>query len=149
LLIRRGQAALLRAEEIGGSWGPYVLQACIAACHARALTVQDTDWERIAALYRVLGYVSPSPVIELNRAVAVGMADGPSAGLDLVDALVTSGSLTGYPLVPAVRGDLLAKLGLHEVSRQEFERAGELTRNARERELFLSRAAQQARLLGQ
>jgi RNA polymerase sigma factor (sigma-70 family) len=149
LLIRRGLAALKQAEEIGGSWGPYVWQAGIAAEHARALTARDTDWERIAALYRVLGYVSPSPVVELNRAVAVAMADGPATGLDLVDALVASGSLPGYPLVPAVRGDLLAKLGRHEESRREFERAGELTRNAREREIFQSRAAEQARLLGE
>ncbi|GIH01999.1 RNA polymerase subunit sigma-24 [Rhizocola hellebori] len=149
LLIRRGLAAIERAEAIGGSWGPYVLQACIAAEHARAVTVQDTDWGRIAALYRVLALVSPSPVVELNRAVAVGMADGPKAGLDLVDALVTSGSLPGYPLVPAVRGDLLAKLDRHQESRQEFQRAAEMTRNARERELFLSRAAEQARLGGQ
>jgi RNA polymerase sigma factor (sigma-70 family) len=149
LLIRRGLAALRKAEEIGGSWGPYVLQAGIAAEHARALTMPETDWGRIAALYRVLGYVSPSPVVELNRAVAVGMADGPQAGLDLVDALATEGSLPGYPLVPAVRGDLLAKLGRHEESRQAFQEAGELTRNARERELFQSRAAEQARLLGE
>ena len=145
LLIRRGLAALERAKAIGGGWGPYVLQAGIAAEHARALSMRETDWGRIAALYRVLAYVSPSPVVELNRAVAVGMADGPAAGLELVDAL----QLPNYPLVPAVRGDLLAKLGRHEESRQAFEKAGELTRNAREREIFQSRAAEQARLLGE
>jgi RNA polymerase sigma factor (sigma-70 family) len=134
LLIRRGLAALARAE---GTYGPYALQASIAACHARAARAGDTDWTRIAALYRVLAYVSPSPVVELNRAVAVGMAEGPQRGLDIVDSL----ELPNYPLLPAVRGDLLARLGRHDEARREFARAAELTRNARERALFAARAA--------
>jgi len=141
LLIRRGLVALERAEALGGGFGPYALQAAIAACHARAVTAEDTDWVRIAALYRVLGYVSPSPVVELNRAVAVGMADGPAEGLAVVDALAAEPALDGYPQLPAVRGDLLAKLGRPEEARREFERAATLTRNARERTLFLDRAA--------
>ena len=134
MLIRRGLAALARAE---GTFGPYVLQASIAACHARAASASDTDWERIAALYRVLSHVSPSPVVELNRAVAVANAHGPAPGLAIVDALV----LPNYPLVPAVRGDLLARLGRNAEARQEFERAATMTRNARERTLFRDRAA--------
>jgi RNA polymerase sigma factor (sigma-70 family) len=133
LLIRRGLAALARAE---GTYGPYVLQASIAACHARAARAEDTDWHRIAALYEVLTRVSPSPVVDLNRAVAVGHAYGPARGLEIVDAL----SLPGYALVPAVRGDLLAKLGRAAEARQEFERAAAMTRNARERALFEARA---------
>jgi RNA polymerase sigma factor (sigma-70 family) len=134
LLIRRGLEALARAE---GTFGPYVLQASIAACHARATRSEDTDWARIAALYEVLAYVSPSPVVDLNRAVAVGNAHGPARGLEIVDAVV----LPNYPLVPAVRGDLLAKLGRNTEARHEFERAAGMTRNARERSLFKARAA--------
>ena len=134
LLIRRGLAALDRAE---GTFGPYVLQASIAACHARATRAEETDWQRIAALYAVLAHVSPSPVVDLNRAVAVGNAHGPARGLEIVDALV----LPNYPLVPAVRGDLLARLGRTAEARQEFERAAGMTRNARERDLFEARAA--------
>jgi RNA polymerase sigma factor (sigma-70 family) len=139
LLIRRGLDALATAEELGG--GPYTLQAAIAACHARAHTPDDTDWERIAALYRVLVHISPSPIVELNRAVAVGMAFGPAKGLDVVDALTAERVLQEYPQLPAVRGDLLAKLGRLEEARHEFKRAASLTRNERERALFLNRAA--------
>jgi RNA polymerase sigma factor (sigma-70 family) len=141
LLIRRGLAALERAQRLGGDFGPYALQAAIAACHARAVTAGETDWPRIAALYRVLVEVSPSPVAELNRAVAVGMAAGPAAGLAVVDALAGERALARYPHLPAVRGDLLAKLGRTEEARAEFERAAALTGNARERALFLARAA--------
>ena len=141
LLIRRGLAALERAEALGGSRGPYALQAAIAACHARARTPGETDWPRIAALYDALAQLAPSPVVELNRAVAVGMAFGPAAGLELVDALSTEPSLKAYHLLPSVRGDLLAKLGRIDEARAEFVRAAELTRNARERTLLLERAA--------
>ncbi len=141
LLIRRGLAALEHAEEAGGRFGPYALQAAIAACHARAASTADTDWERIAALYTVLGHVAPSPVVELNRAVAVGMARGPGQGLTIVDALISRGALVGYPHLAAVRGDLLAKLGRSTEARREFEQAASLTRNASERTLFLGRAA--------
>jgi RNA polymerase sigma factor (sigma-70 family) len=141
LLIRRGLTALERAEELGGAYRPYALQAAIAACHARAHTAADTDWPRIAALYRVLGTVSPSPVVELNRAVAVGMAEGPAQGLAIVDAIAGERALAGYPHLAAVRGDLLARLGRAPEARLEFARAAELTRNARERELFLARVA--------
>jgi len=141
LLIRRGLAALARAEELGGALGPYALQAAIAACHARAHTPEETDWARIAALYAALAALAPSPVVELNRAVAVAMAFGPAAGLELVDALSSEPLLKGYHLLPSVRGDLLAKLGRHDEARAEFERAASLTRNARERELLLDRAA--------
>jgi RNA polymerase sigma factor (sigma-70 family) len=134
LLIRRGLEALARAE---GTFGPYVLQASIAACHARATRAEETDWKRIAAIYEVLAYVSPSPVVDLNRAVAVGNAHGPARGLEIVDSLV----LPNYPLVPAVRGDLLAKLGRIAEARREFERAATMTRNARQRSLFEARAA--------
>jgi RNA polymerase sigma factor (sigma-70 family) len=140
-LIRRGLAALERAEQLGGALGPYALQAAIAACHVRARTAADTDWERIAALYDALAQLTPSPVIELNRAVAIAMAFGPAAGLELVDALVSEPSLKGYQFLPSVRGDLLAKLGRNDEARAEFERAASLTRNARERELLLRRAA--------
>jgi RNA polymerase sigma factor (sigma-70 family) len=140
LLIRRGLAALARAEALGGAAGPYALQAAIAACHARAVTVADTDWARIAALYEVFGQVSPSPVAELNRAVAVGMAAGPAAGLAVADGLAGEPALAGYALLPAVRGDLLAKLGRDAEAAAEFGRAASLTRNERERELFLRRA---------
>ena len=140
LLIRRGLSALARAEGLGNAAGPYLLQAAIAACHARARTAPDTDWTRIASLYETLGHVAPSPVVELNRAVAVSMASGPAAGLALVDGLRSAPSLQGYHLLPSVRGDLLAKLGRHEEARVEFERAASLTRNARERKLLLDRA---------
>jgi RNA polymerase sigma-70 factor, ECF subfamily len=141
LLIRRGLAALERAEALGGAGGWYALQAAIAACHARARTPQDTDWTRIAALYGPLAALAQSPVVELNRAVAVGMAVGPQAGLDLVDALASEPSLKAYHLLPSVRGDLLAKLGRQDEARREFERAASLTRNRRERALLLERAA--------
>ena len=141
LLIRRGLAALERAEELGGAQGSYALQAAIAACHARARTGADTDWARIATLYDALSQLTPSPVVELNRAVAVAMAHGPAAGLALVDALAAEPTLRGYHLLPAVRGDLLAKLGRFEEARADCERAASLTQNARERELLLARAA--------
>src|SRR5207249_3065890 len=142
LLVRRGLAALSRAEQLGGRLGPYALQAAIAACHARARTAAETDWARIAALYDGLAQAAPSPVVELNRAVAVGMAYGPAAGLEIVDGLVAERSLQNYHLLPSVRGDLLAKLGRFEEARGEFERAASLTRNVRERELLLARARQ-------
>jgi len=141
LLIRRGLAALDRAESLGGTLGPYALQAAIAACHARARVAEDTDWARIAALYDALAQLSPSPVVDLNRAVAIAMAFGPAAGLELVDALMPEPSLKDYYLLPAVRGDLLAKLGRIDEARAELARAASLTRNARERELLLERAA--------
>ena len=142
LLIGRGLAALERAERLGGAMGPYALQAAIAACHARATTPTATDWPRIVALYDALAQLVPSPVVELNRAVAVGMAFGPDAGLELVDALVREHSLKAYHLLPAVRGDLLRKLGRLDEARAEFERAALLTENARERELLQRRAAE-------
>jgi len=142
LLIGRGLAALERAERLGGAMGPYALQAAIAACHARAATAAETDWPRIVALYDAVAQLAPSPVVELNRAVAVGMAFGPAAGLDLVDALVPEPSLKAYHLLPAVRGDLLRKLGRSEEARTEFERAASLTENVRERELLQRRAAE-------
>ena len=141
LLIRRGLAALARAEQLGGALGPYALQAAIAACHARARTAADTDWGRIAALYDALAELAPSPVVELNRAMAVAMAFGPAAGLELVDALTSEPSLKSYHLLPSVRGDLLARLGRMDEARSEFTRAASLTRNARERKLLLERAA--------
>jgi RNA polymerase sigma-70 factor (ECF subfamily) len=141
VLVRRGLAALERAEKFGGALGPYQLQAAIAACHARARTPAETDWARIAALYDALAQLAASPVVELNRAVALAMAFGPAAGLELVDALTSEPSLKGYHLLPSVRGDLLAKLGRLEEARAELERAASLTRNARERELLLERAA--------
>lgn len=140
LLIRRGLAALQRAEALGGAHGVYALQAAIAACHARARTPAETDWNRIAALYGILARVAPSPVVELNRAVALGMAFGPAVGLELVDMLAADGALRGYHLLPSVRGDLLARLGRVDEARREFERAASLTRNARERGLLLRRA---------
>jgi len=145
VLIRRGLAALERAEALGGARGPYALQAAIAACHARAGTPEETDWTRIAALYDALSRLAPSPVVELNRAVAVSMASGPAAGLALVDALTAEPALEGYHLLPSVRGDLLAKLGRFDEARDEFERAASLTRNGRERQLLLERAAACAR----
>jgi RNA polymerase sigma factor (sigma-70 family) len=141
VLIRRGLAALERAEELGGVGGPYALQAAIAACHARARTAAETDWSRIAVLYYALVQRMPSPVVELNRAVAVSMAFGPAAGLTIVDALTKEPSLKNYHLLPSVRGDLLAKLGRSDEARAEFERAASLTKNARERTLLLERAA--------
>jgi predicted RNA polymerase sigma factor len=140
LLIRRGLTALARAEALGGARGPYVLQAAIAACHARARTAEQTDWPRVAALYEALAQLTPSPVVELNRAVAVSMAFGPAAGLELVDELIDEPSLKGYHLLPSVRGDLLFKLKRFDEARAEFERAAALTRNAREQELLLARA---------
>jgi predicted RNA polymerase sigma factor len=140
LLIRRGLAALDHAEKLGGARGPYALQAAIAACHARALVAEDTDWSRIAALYAVLAQVAPSPVVELNRAVAVAMAFGPAAGLARVDTLVAEPALANYHLLPTVRGDLLVKLGRPYEAFVEFERAAGLTQNMRERELLLERA---------
>ncbi|KVN41837.1 RNA polymerase subunit sigma-24 [Burkholderia pyrrocinia] len=141
LLIRRGLAALDRAARLGGVRGPYALQAALAACHARARQASDTDWAQIVALYDALAEVAPSPVVELNRAVAVGMAFGPAAGLELVDALRDDPALARYHWLPSVRGDLLAKLGRADEAKAEFRRAAELTRNARERELLLGRAA--------
>jgi predicted RNA polymerase sigma factor len=140
LLIRRGLAALDRAEKLGGARGQYALQAAIVACHARALTPEETDWMGIAGLYQTLATLAPSPVVELNRAVAVAMAFGPQAGLDLVEALTSEPTLQGYHLLPSVRGDLLVKVGRVDEARSEFERAASLTRNARERELLLERA---------
>jgi RNA polymerase sigma-70 factor (ECF subfamily) len=140
LLIRRGLAALERAEKLGGMRGPYALQAGIAACHARAIAAEETDWARIVALYEALGQLTPSPVVELNRAVAVAMAFGPAAGLELVDKLTAEPSLRSYHLLPSVRGEFLRKLGRFDEARTEFERAASLTQNARERELLMNRA---------
>jgi RNA polymerase sigma-70 factor (ECF subfamily) len=141
VLIRRGLAALERAEALGGARGPYALQAAIAACHARARTAGETDWLRIAALYQALADRAPSPIVELNRAVAVSMALGPAAGLPIVDALTSEPSMQGYHLLPSVRADFLTKLGRLDEARAELERAAALTRNTRERELLLERAA--------
>lgn len=141
LLVRRGLAALDRAEQLGGSLGPYALQAAIAACHARARAAEDTDWTRIVALYDALAQLTPSPVVELNRAVAYSMAFGPVEGLAIVDELTSEPSLKSYHLLPSVRGDMLAKLGRFEEARREFERAASITKNAREKKLLLDRAA--------
>jgi RNA polymerase sigma-70 factor (ECF subfamily) len=144
LLIHRGLGALARAEELSramGSFGPYTLHAAIAACHARALTADATDWPRIAALYSALAYVAPSPIVELNRAVAVSMAESPAAGLAIIDAIADDPVLKSYHLLPSVRGDLLRKLGRTREARAEFERAAALTQNTRERDLLLARAA--------
>jgi RNA polymerase sigma factor (sigma-70 family) len=140
VLIRRGFTALARADALGGAQGPYAVQAAIAACHARARTAEETEWPRIAALYARLAQLMPSPVVELNRAVALGMALGPAAGLELVDSLMTEPSLRGYHLLPSVRGDLLAKLGRFEEAATECRRAAALARNDRERDLLLDRA---------
>jgi predicted RNA polymerase sigma factor len=140
LLIRRGLMALERARSLGGSDGPYALQAAIAACHARAHTPQETDWIRIADLYQALSERQPSPVVEVNRAVAVALAYGPAAGLAIVDGLAAEPSLRNYHLLPAVRGDLLHKLRRFDEAREEFERAADLTRNARERQSLIGRA---------
>ena len=145
LLIRRGLAALARAEQLAGSRGSYTLQAAIAACHARARTGDETDWHRIATLYAELAELTPSPIVELNRAVAVGMAFGPAAGLELVDELASEVSLKTYHLLPSVRGDFLSKLDRFDEARAEFERAASLTRNARERDFLLDRAATASR----
>ncbi|WP_326744926.1 RNA polymerase sigma factor [Streptomyces sp. NBC_00121] len=144
LLIRRGYAALERANALGGAPGPYALQAAIAACHAHAVTYEETDWAVIATLYGLLAKAAPSPVVELNRAVAVSMAEGPEAGLALVDALAGDPALATYHLLPSVRGDLLARLGRADEARAEFARAAGLTRNARERALLLARAEKEA-----
>jgi predicted RNA polymerase sigma factor len=141
-LIQRGLRALARAEGLGGADGPYALQAAIAACHARALHAADTDWPRIAGLYARLLAVMPSPVVALNRAVAVGMAAGPAAGLELADTLRDEPALAQYAALPAVRGDLLSKLGRLEEARTQFERAAALTRNDRERDVMRARAAE-------
>jgi predicted RNA polymerase sigma factor len=141
LLIRRGLKALERAEKLGGALGPYAVQAAIAACHARARTSEETDWPRIAALYDALAQLAPSPVVDLNRAVALGMAFGPAAGLELADTLTSEPSLRDYAFLPSVRGDLLAKLGRLGEAQAEFARAASLTRNARQRKLLLERAA--------
>jgi RNA polymerase sigma-70 factor (ECF subfamily) len=140
LLINRGLAALERVEKLGGARGAYALQAAIAACHARARVPEETDWARIVALYDALALLTPSPIVKLNRAVAVGMSAGPQAGLDVVDALILEKTLNTYPLLPSVRGDLLTKLGHLDEARAEFERAASLTHNARERRLLLARA---------
>ena len=145
LLIARGLAALDRVEALGGTLGPYALQAAIVACHARARTAEETDWTRISALYDALAQLAPSPVVEVNRAVAYAMAFGPAAGLEIVDAVAAEPSLAGYHLLPSVRGDFLVKLGRHDEARVEFERAASLTRNTRERTLMLERAAAAAR----
>ena len=141
LLIHRGFTALARAEALGGASGPYASQAAIAACHARAKTADETDWAGIAALYAALAQRMPSPIVELNRAVAVGMAFGPAAGLEIAEALVDLKAMQNFHLLPSVRGDLLAKLGRRDEARLEFERAASLTKNAREQRLLLARAA--------
>src|SRR5260370_2676773 len=150
LLIRRGLAELERAEALGGAPGPYALQAAIAACHARAKTAAETDWSRIVALYDAVAQLAPSPVVELNRAVAVGMAFGPAAGLELVDALISEPSLESYHLLPAARRVPLPQLGRFDEARAEFERSASLTENGPERQLLLRRAAESAaeRLVG-
>ncbi|HVW41404.1 MAG TPA: DUF6596 domain-containing protein, partial [Amycolatopsis sp.] len=140
LLIRRGLQSLARAEELGGALHAYTLQAGIAACHARAPTAAETDWTRIANLYQVLVYVSPSPVVELNHAVAVGMAQGAEHGLPIVDRLIERGELPNYPQLRAVRGDLFDRLGRTDEARAEFAAAASLTRNEQERDMFLRRA---------
>jgi RNA polymerase sigma-70 factor, ECF subfamily len=143
--VHRGLVALERVERLGGARGPYALQAAIAACHARAPTAAATDWARIAATYAALAEVAPSPVVELNRAVALAMALGPRAGLAIVDELASTGALDGYHLLHSVRGDLLTRLDRFEEARAEFERAAALTKNSRERDLLVARAAECAR----
>ena len=139
-MIRRGLDALARAQSLQGAGGPYFLQAAIAACHARAVTAEETDWQTIVALYGALQALTGSPVVELNRAVAVGMADGPAAGLAIVDRLAADPALQDYHLLPSVRADLLDKLGRYDEARAELERAAALTKNLRERALLLARA---------
>jgi predicted RNA polymerase sigma factor len=141
VLIQRGLTALKRAEDLGGALGPYALQGAIAACHARAHAPKETDWVKIAALYDALSQLAPSPVVELNRAVALSMAFGPAAGLEVVDSLMSEPSLRGYHLLPTVRGEFLAKLGRWTEARAELERAAGMTQNAQERTLLLERAA--------
>ncbi|MBI3752130.1 MAG: RNA polymerase subunit sigma-24, partial [Chloroflexi bacterium] len=145
LLIHRGLVALGRAEALGGAIGPYALQAAIAACHARARSADETDWPRIVALYDALAQLMPSPIVELNRAVAVGMAYGPAAGLELADALLDEPALGAYHLLPAVRGDLLARLDRNEEAAEAFALAATMTRNLPERSLLLDRAAEATR----
>jgi predicted RNA polymerase sigma factor len=145
MLIRRGLTALARAEALTGTLGPYALQAAIAACHARAREADQTEWPRIAALYDALAQVRPSPVVELNRAVALGMAFGPAVGLEIVEDLRSEPALEGYHLLPAVRGDLLSRLGRGDEAAAEFQRAAALTRNERERDVLLGRAADAAK----
>ncbi len=144
MAIHRGLAALARAEALGGARGSYALQAAIAACHATAATAEQTDWTRIAALYMALSLRTKSPIVELNRAVAVGMAFGPEPALAIIDNIRNEPKLAGYHLLPAVRGDLLAKLGRHAEAREEFDRSAALTQNERERKLMLARAAESA-----
>ncbi|HVD60466.1 MAG TPA: DUF6596 domain-containing protein, partial [Gemmatimonadaceae bacterium] len=141
MLIGRGLAALDRAEKLGARRGKYTLQAAIAACHGRARKAEDTDWVRIASYYEDLARLTASPIVELNRAVAISMAYGPALGLELVDTLVAEPSLKNYHLLPAVRADFLSKLGRHEEARAEFERAASMTRNAKEKEILIGRAA--------
>jgi len=141
LLIQRGFRSLERAERLGGALGPYGVQAAIAACHARARTADQTDWQRIAALYDALAQLMPTPVVELNRAVAVGMAFGPAVALELVDRLLDEPALRAYHLLPSVRADLLFKLGRRSEARTEFERAAEMAQNSRDRKFLLERAA--------
>jgi predicted RNA polymerase sigma factor len=141
MLVGRGLAALKRAQQARGALGPYSLQAAIAACHARARTAQETDWERIVALYDALAQLMPSPIVELNRAVAVGMAFGPEAGLELVDAVAGEPALRDYHLLPAARGDLLVRMGRNAEARAEFERAASLTQQERERAALIERMA--------
>ena len=148
MLIRRGLAALARAEALGGGRGFYTLQAAIAACHSWARVADETDWSRIAALYAELAALAPSPIVELNRAVAVTMAEGPQAGLGIIDALNSEPALARYHLLPSVRGDILKRLGRYDEARAEFERAAALTANASERNLALERAAACARASG-
>jgi predicted RNA polymerase sigma factor len=140
LLIRRGLAALDRAEKLAEARGPYTLQAAIAACHARARAPEETDWPRIVSFYEALAQLTPSPIVELNRAVALAMASGPAAGLEVLDTLASEPSLKSYHLLPSVRGDFLFKLGRFADAQVEFSRAASLTRNAREREFLLARA---------
>ena len=143
-MIRRGLDGLTQAQQLGGVAGPYTLQAAIAACHARARKAEDTNWGQISALYALLNQVTPSPVIELNRAVAVSMAEGAAAALPLVDALKASSVLESYHLLYGVRGDLLRKLGRHDEANDEFRKAAELTRNVREKAFLLGRAEEEA-----
>jgi predicted RNA polymerase sigma factor len=145
LLIRRGLVALEHAEQTGNTLGPYALQASIAACHARARTADETDWPRIVAIYDALAAITPSPIVELNRAVAVSMAFGPAAALEIVDRLMANPQLKNYQWLPSVRGDLLEKLHRYDEARTEFERAAEMAQNTQERELLLARSTRRGR----